>query len=210
VIAPPPTRPTRPRDLEALIKEARRRQRRRRLRLAAAAAATTLLAGASLYFFLDHSSGGGPSRSSAPPPLLVRPLTLSVHLLGFGTPLQTAIDSGACPQGRTQIAIVGSTGARIGTSHLCVLTIEKTDVPNYGVRRITQTVLETDSLPGGSIVSRQTQTISFARDQSHTTARFRGRILRGTGRFAHARGTIVGGGSGTDGKADWRVTFRIQ
>lgn len=82
-------------------------------------------------------------------------------------------------------------------------------MPGYGLRRIVQTVLEIDSLPGGTIVSRQTQTILFARNQRRTTAIFRGRILSGTGRYANARGTVRGGGTGLDGKADWLVTLRL-
>jgi hypothetical protein len=91
-----------------------------------------------------------------------------------------------------------------------VLTIEKTDLPKYGVRRIVQTVLETDSLPDGRIVSRQTQTIVFARDQRHTTARFRGRIVAGSGRYSHAAGTVSGGGPGVNGVADWQMTINIR
>ena len=135
--------------------------------------------------------------------------TVRFRLLGFGTPLPTAIDSGSCPQGRTVITIASASGARIGAAHVCVLTIQKTDLPNYGVRRIVATVLETDSLPGGTIVSRQRQSFLFARDQRHSTASFRGRVVRGTGRYAHAKGMVSGGGPAVEGRANWAVKIRL-
>jgi hypothetical protein len=55
-------------------------------------------------------------------------------------------------------------GALLGSVRGCVLTIQKTDVPDYGVRRIVQTVREMYVLPGGTIVTGETQTIGFARD----------------------------------------------
>lgn len=134
---------------------------------------------------------------------------VTFRLVGRGTPLPTTIDSGPCPQGRTVIAIASASGVRIGTAHVCVLTIEKTDLPNYGVRRIVQTVLETDSLPGGTIVSRQTQSFLFARDQRHSTASFRGRVVGGRGRYARARGTVSGRGPAVEGAADYAVTVRL-
>jgi hypothetical protein len=102
------------------------------------------------------------------------------------------------------------TGERIGKALVCVLTITKVDLPNYGVRRIVQTVVETDSLPGGTIVSRQRQTFVFARDQRHSTAVFRGRVVRTTGRYANATGTVRGGGRGLDGKARWVVSIHVD
>jgi Tol biopolymer transport system component len=150
------------------------------------------------------------SRQAALPAATAARRTVRFHLLGFGTALPTSIDSGPCPQGRTEIAIVSTAGQRIGTAHLCVRTISKLDVPGYGVKRIVQTVLERDSLPGGTIVSRQTQRILFARDQRHTVAIFRGRVVGGTGRYSHARGTVGGGGRAVDGQADWVVTVRLR
>jgi hypothetical protein len=135
---------------------------------------------------------------------------IRVHLAGFGKPVPTTIGSGSCPQGRTVIPIELISGRWIGTSRVCVFTIEKTDLPGYGVRRIVQTVVETDSLPGGTIVSRQTQVFRFARDQRHTTASFMGRVVDGTGRYKDARGSVSGGGTDFKDKADWLITFRLH
>jgi len=129
------------------------------------------------------------------------------RLVGRGTPLPTQPDSGPCPQGRTVYAIASSSGTRIGTAHGCVLTIARTDDAS-GLRRIVQTVLERDALPAGTIVSRQRQTFVFARDERRSTAVFRGRVVRGTGRYAHAAGTVSGGGPTVAGVADWRITIR--
>jgi hypothetical protein len=69
----------------------------------------------------------------------------------------------------------------------CVLTIRKWDVANCGVARISQTAIETYRLRGGTIVTRERQTIRFARDQRHTVAVFRGRVVGGTGRYVAGR-----------------------
>ena len=98
----------------------------------------------------------------------------------------------------------------MGTDFVCVLTIEKDEDSDGHLRRITQTVRETDSLPAGSILSRQTQVFAFSRDGRRSSAAFRGRVVRGTGRFARARGTLSGGGPIVDGVADWRVTVRLR
>jgi hypothetical protein len=99
---------------------------------------------------------------------------------------------------------------RIGTAHVCVLTIQRTDDPNGNLRRIVQTVLEKDSLPRGEIVSRQKQSFLFAGDKRHSTASFRGRVVRGTRRYANARGIVSGGGPTLDGVADWTVVIRLR
>jgi hypothetical protein len=189
-VVAPPRPPAAPpgADPEALIEEARRRQRRRRRR-AAALALTITATGAIVYLLAGRGTSHHPPTAGGTHPgssAASRP-TLALHLHGFGTALPTAIDSGPCPQGRTLIPITTAAGKRIGTAHVCVLTIEKTDLPKYGVRRIVQTVLETDSLPDGRIVSRQTQTI-----------------------YAHAAGTVSGGGPGVNGVADWQMTINIR
>lgn len=189
-------------DPEALIAEARRRQRKRRLVLAvivAASAAAGLAAYLSISLSRAHSSttNGGAE--------IGKPKTVQLRLRGFGTPLPTQLDQGPCPQGRTLIEIQPS-GSVVG----CVRTIRKWDSAHYGVKRITQTVRETYHLSRGTLVTLETQTIHFARDQHHTTAVFRGRVIGGTGRYAHARGTVVGGGPGIDGHADWLVSIRLS
>jgi hypothetical protein len=141
------------------------------------------------------------SRSASP---------LRYRLVGREVALPTRVDSGPCPQGRTRIPIAAESGRRIGVAHVCVLTIRKIEDSGGHLQRIVQTVLETDSLPSGAIVSKQTQTFAIASDLRHSTAVFRGRVLRGTGRYAHARGTLSGGGPTAAGVADWRITVRLR
>jgi hypothetical protein len=194
-------------DPEALIKEARRRQRRRWLGFTIAAIGATGCA-AALFFAVAGRRDSPTSNAPASPVAGVQ--TVHLHLAGFGTPLPTEIDKGPCPQGRTLIAITSTQGSHLGSVHECVLTIAKRDVPNYGLARIVLTAKETYSLPGGTIITRERQTIRFARDQRHTTATFHGDILRGTGRYEHARGQMTGGGRGVDGHADWLVSLRLH
>ena len=169
-----------------------------------------LLAAATALAYLLLRGSGKSVSSSSTPSAAAAARTIRLHLLGFGTPLPTPIDSGPCPQGRTEIAIVSAAGAHVGTAGLCVLTISKLDVPGWGVRRIIQTVREVDSLPGGTVVSLQHQTFWFARDQRHTQAVFRGRVITGSGRYCGAHGTVTGGGHGRDGKTDWLVSLRLS
>jgi hypothetical protein len=166
-------------------------------------------AGALVYYGLGgtHSS---PTSSGSPAGGAPSTRTLRFHLRGFGTPLPTEIDSGPCPQGRTVIPISSDAGARVGTQQLCVVTISKLDLPHWGLRRIVQTVREIDSLPGGTVVSRQRQTFLFARDQRHSRAIFRGRVVGGSGRYAHLRESVSGGGPGLEGKTDWILVFRLS
>jgi hypothetical protein len=131
---------------------------------------------------------------------------LRLHLAGFGVPLAATT---ACPEGQTSIPITLATALRIGTARLCVLAVRKHETGEGGIRRIVQSVLETDSLPGGTLKSVQTQTITFGSDQRHTTAIFRGRVLRGTGRFAGAHGTISGRGPGYENTAAWVTAIRL-
>jgi hypothetical protein len=189
-------------DPEALIAEARRRQRKRRVVLAliiATAAAAGLAAYLSVSYSSTHSSAASGSAE------IGKPTTLQLHLRGFGTPLPTQLDQGPCPQGRTLIEI-RPRGSVVG----CVRTIRKWDAAHYGVKRITQTARETYHLSGGTLVSLETQTIHFARDQHHTTAIFRGRVIGGSGRYAHVRGTVSGGGPGIDGRGNWLVSLRLR
>ena len=93
---------------------------------------------------------------------------------------------------------------------MCVLTIRKDEDSDGHLQRIVQTVVETDSLPAGEIVSKQTQAFAFGADLRHSTAVFHGRVVRGTRRYAHARGTLSGGGHTTEGIADWRITVQLR
>lgn len=209
VTAPPRSPAAEPSRLDpaALIEAARRRQRRRRRGLSVA---LVLLAAAAALGYLGLRGSRAPVSSSRKPPVAASGRTLRLHLLGFGSALPTPVDSGPCPQGRTEIAIVAARGARVGTADLCVLTISKLDVPGWGVRRIVQTAREVDSLPNGKIVSLERQTFWFARDQHQTRAVFRGRVVTGTGHYRGANGALTGGGPGRDGKAAWLVTLRLS
>jgi hypothetical protein len=191
---------------EALIAEARRRQRRRRV--VVAVVLVGLLAAGSWLHAAMWQGGGTPAPARVSRPATIG-RTLRLHLLGFGTPLPGEIDRGPCPQGQTLVTIRSAAGTSLGVLHECVLTIARVDAPSGAIRRIRATTRDAYSLPGGTIVTRESHTILFARDQRHTTAIFRGRILRGTRRYAHAHGTLSGGGRGVEGKADWVVDLRL-
>lgn len=188
-------------DPEALIAEARRRQRKRQL-VSALIVATVTAVGIAVFLGLWNSSE--PSSTTGDNVGVGKPRALELHLQGFGTPLPTQIDQAPCPQGRTLIKIQPS-----GSVTGCVLTIHKWDEADYGVKRITQTARETYHLTGGALVTLETQTIHFARDQRHTTAVFQGRVIGGSGRYAHAHGTVTGGGPGVNGDGNWTVTLHL-
>jgi hypothetical protein len=189
-------------DPEALIAEAKRRQRKRRVVLALIIA-TAVAVGLAAYLSISHSNTHSSATSGSFD--IGKPTTLQLHLRGFGTPLPTQLDQGPCPQGRTRIEVQPS-GSVVG----CVRTIRKWDVAHYGVKRITQTARETYHLSNGTLVTLETQTIHFARDQRHTTAVFRGRVIGGSGRYAHVHGAVSGGGPGIDDHSDWFVSFRLR
>jgi hypothetical protein len=205
-ISPPRRSPAAPPDPEALIAEARRRQRQRRAAIVLAIVCVAAI-GAALIFMLNGAS----PRTGTPVPAparIIRGSELTLHLRGFGKPLPTTIDRGRCPQGRTTIQIRGS--AQSGSALGCVLTIGKLDTPTGRIKKITQTVTIRYRLHGGSIATRETQTINFARDQRHTTAVFRGDIRGGSGRYAGLHGTVSGGGRGVDGNANWTVVLQLR
>jgi hypothetical protein len=196
-------------ETEALIEEARQRHRRRRRRLGLAAVVVVGAAVAAVVYrgLVPSDRSNVPTSSTGS---LVAGTVLRLHLAGFGTPLPTELDKGPCPQGRTVIRIRSGAGAPIGSQSGCVLSIGKKTTSNDDIVRITQTTRETYALHDGTIVSQETQTIRFAADQRHTVATFRGRVLRGTGRYAHTRGTVSGGGRGLDGKADWLMNIHFH
>ncbi len=194
---------------EALIREARRRQRRRR-----AATVAALLALAGIGAWLSTTSERGPGTRSVRHASPSRPnlgaATLRLELAGFGTPLPSEIDRGSCPQGRTSIAIHLPTPTRVGTLTECVLTVWQTRRPGGALVRISEHTSDTYALPDGTLATRESHSILFAADPRHTTAIFRGRVIGGSGRYAHARGTLSGGGPGIDGKARWQITMRLR
>jgi hypothetical protein len=189
-------------DPEALIAEARRRQRKRRL-LIALIVAVCGVAAIGIYLSLSHTTThpSGADNIAA----IGKPATLQLHLRGFGTPLPAQIDQGPCPQGRTLIEVRPGQGSVVG----CVLTISKWDAA-YGVKQIRQTARETYRLAGGTIITHETQTIRFARDQRHTRATFSGRVIGGSGRYAHAHGSISGGGPGVGSRGEWTVSIQLS
>ena len=192
--------------LEALIKEARRRARRRRL---AIAAAVVVLAGLGTALALVLSDSLSSRNSDHGQNAVVATQTLKLDLAGFGTPLLTQLDRGPCPNGRTRIAI-SVEGVRAGSLTECVLTIQKWDVPNWGVKKIATTTRDTYALRDGTIVTREHHVFHFARDQVHSNASFQGEIVGGSGRYARAHGSVSGGGVGINGHADWKLTLQLR
>lgn len=94
--------------------------------------------------------------------------------------------------------------------HGCALWIRKTDRANWGIYRIIQTARELLVLPDGSITAVVHERFDFARDQRHVHVMWSGAVTGGTGRYAHARGTIDGSGPVSDGRANYRVTIRLR
>jgi len=161
----PPLPDSSPVDPEALVQEARRRQRKRRLLVAAAGVAIAGI-GAAAYIAVTLSGRSSPSQASSAPVVEARMLRL--HLAGWGTVVDPYTGQGPCPDGRTFIAIRSPAGTTIGSDTECVQVVSKTDVPNYGVRSTHSLGVETYSLPGGTIATRESRTFLFARDQRHT------------------------------------------
>ena len=129
--------------------------------------------------------------------------TVVFTVAGKGVVTDAGVGRRPCPNGRYVVAIAGG-----GSSSICVVAISKRDAPGYVVRRITQRVVATDRLRGGTIVSRQSQTFSFRRDGRVASVGCRGTVVGGTGRFAGSRGTIVGRGRQVDGRL--RVRFVVS
>jgi len=128
-----------------------------------------------------------------------------VHLRGFGTPLGA---SAACPDGRTAIQILTSSGRRAGLVNECVLSVRKLSKPGLDPWRIVQRANQRIPLVGGAVRTKVTQTLTFRRN-GHSESRFVGRIVGGEGRYAGLNGVISGGGPGHDGVADWLLRLRF-
>lgn len=203
-------------DPAALIREARRRQRRRRL--VVAGLALVLAGGAVALWRLAFDGGAAVGRRGQPSLSAAAPPTLSLHLRGWGTVVQgySGLRGGGCTDGVTSIPIVTSTGQRVGSLSECDLVVSKTERSNGDVRSTRANMLGTYKLPGGTIDTHEQRTFNFARDQIHTFAHFSGRITGGSGRYAHVRGTISGGGlgnTGGGGESDtthWTVVFHFR
>lgn len=196
-------------DPEALIKEARQRQRRRRRFIVLALCCACALA-TGVYLAM-HIGGGKTGFSRDRPPALAKTVrTLHLRLLGWGTPQPDTLGSGPCPWGRTSIRIVNGIGHQIGEDNECVLLVSKEDVPNYVVRATHAVVIATYTLPSGTIRARETQDFHFARDQKRSYGRFRGSVLGGSGHYADASGTLVGGGPSIDDTAHWKLVLDIH
>lgn len=196
-------------DPEALIEEARQRQRRRRrIGVLALGLAATVAVGISVATHV----GGERASTSHPRPRAAGATsqTLRLRLLGWGTPQPDTLGSGPCPWGRTYIRVVNMAGDHVGDDNECVLLVSKDDVPGYGVRSTHGVVIATYTLRGGTIRVRETHDFRFARDQKHSYGRLRGTIIGGSGRYAHARGTLTGGGPGVDDSARWNVVLQVR
>ena len=128
-----------------------------------------------------------------------------VHLRGFGQPLGA---SAACPDGRTAIQILTSSGRRAGSVSECVLSVRKLTKPGLDPWRIVQRAKQRIPLEGGALRTKVTQMVTFRRD-GHSESRFVGRIIGGDGRYAGLTGVISGGGPGHDDVADWLLKLRF-
>jgi hypothetical protein len=132
-------------------------------------------------------------------------MVVRVHLRGFGQPLGA---SAACPDGRTAIPILTSSGRRAGSVSDCVLRVRKLTKAGLDPWRIVQSARQRIPLEGGAVRTKVTQTVTFRRD-GHSESRFVGRIIGGDGRYAGLTGMIIGGGPGHDGMAAWLLKLRF-
>lgn len=195
-------------DPEALIREARRRQRRRRVGVAAA---LVVVAGNGIAVWqvaFTHSNATHlAGRLSTPVGL---PPTLTLHLVGWGSPVQGYAPSTPCPDGVFSLRIRSSVGNTIGSDSECDLVDSKVNRPDGKVLRTHASLLATYRIADGTIETREQRTFRFSPDQLHTMGRFSGRIISGSGRYAHAGGTISGGGPGGANSASWTVLFHFH
>jgi hypothetical protein len=128
-----------------------------------------------------------------------------LHLRGFGHPLGA---TAACPDGRTAIPILTSSGRRAGSVSECVLSVRKLSKAGLDPWRIVQSAKQTIPLVDGVVRTKVTQTVTFRRN-GYSETRFVGRLIGGEGRYAGLTGAISGGGSGHDGMADWLLKLRF-
>jgi hypothetical protein len=197
-------------DEEALIREARRRQRRR---WAGGTVAFVLLAAigvAAWQLAFSQSSSATHAGHEHTPARLGLPPTLTFHLLGWGTVVQGYSSRSSCPDGVTSVPIRSSAGQTVGSMSECDLVVSKVDKPNWGVWSTHANMLATYHAPGGTIDTHEQRTFRFSRSQIHTTGSFTGRITGGSGRYAHARGSVTGGGPGGAKSAHWTVVFHFH
>jgi hypothetical protein len=117
--------------------------------------------------------------------LLALLLALTLHVAGTPTRTTTA---------RCRLVIV----ARVvegGRQRVCLTEIDGFPAPNVTMRsRGTMTF----ALRNGTIRARVRVTQRFRRDGRHAAQTTTGTIVGGTGRYAHARGTLTGSGTVVD------------
>jgi hypothetical protein len=122
------------------------------------------------------------------------------RIVGAGHSLPAQIDHGPCPQGRWAQALVAARAAhRIGTMYGCGLSISKGDAAGLDPAWIRETAREHFVLPGGTLTATCDERFRWS-DKRHSRATFRCRIAGG--------GTITGGGSAVDGRANYLLKIR--
>jgi hypothetical protein len=135
-----------------------------------------------------------------PGAVLLVPL-VAFRIVGLGHPIASEIDRGPCPQGRWQQALYAADAPRrIGTVYGCGLTISKSAAPGRDPASIHQTAVEHFVLPGRVITATCDERFVFSSDQRHSRATLRCRINGG--------GTISGGGTALNGRANYRLEIR--
>jgi hypothetical protein len=120
--------------------------------------------------------------------------TLEFVVVPPGRVVGEAREVGACPQGGWTSRIESVSGHPLGVAHLCGLRIRKLVADGRDPAMIESTVRETDVLPAGTIVLGERQTISFGQAGKESGVVARGTVIRGTGQYAGASGTMVGHG----------------
>jgi hypothetical protein len=120
--------------------------------------------------------------------------TIAFFVVPPGRIVAPAQELGTCPQGSWTSRIESVSGHPLGLAHLCGLRIRKLVADGRDPSRIESVVRETDVLPGGTMLLGETQTISFGPTGEESGVAATGTVIRGTGRYARASGTLVGRG----------------
>lgn len=201
-------------DTDALIREARRRQRRRRLLVLGLALLVT--GGGFAVWLLAFGSQPSTVDSQGRSAGVAHSPTLILRVVGTPTPVQGYNPGGACPDGQFSWSIRSSVGQTIGTDLECDLAESKVDKPNWGVWSTHAVVNATYTIPGGTIVTHERQTFRFSKQTLNSRAPIRrralivGRIVGGSGRYAHVHGSISGSGIGINNDDNSTISFHFH
>jgi hypothetical protein len=174
-----------------------------------------LVGGGFAAWQLALNPGSSAQRGRPSSALAVTPRTLTLHVIGWGTPIHGYTGHGSCPDGQFE-APIESAARKVGSFVACALADSKVDKPNWGVRSTHAVLIGTYTLRDGTIVTREQRTFLFSRQSLNsaipirTRGYFTGRIVGGSGDYAHLGGTINGGGLSVNNNGNWTVEFHFR